>query len=219
MAGAVLLVGLISELSLYAVNRFAVRKAESLLQEGRLMRVGITTQGDVERVVQDYGGDMGRHFGASQPCESEAPRWRASSVEVKSKVLNWIGLRDFVRGTHFRQFGPAVWTVTASFSVDDNDRLACIEYRVGAMLIRSDALQLRATETLPYPNSEPSYGTAYRDIHHVQSFGIGASNNAAPEQREHIFDLDLRCLNWIGGCRTPKDVMPGAWSDYLKQAH
>lgn len=213
-AGTVLLTGLVCEASLYVSNRLAVRRAESLLHQVQGMTIGSTTEADVGSVVARYGGDVSRSMGRT--CESFAPRWRAQSVRVESPVLNWIGERDFIHGTHFRQFGPAQWEVTASFAVDDQGRLACVLYGVRATVVRSDAIQLHASLTLPPPSGEATYGSAYRDIHHVQSLGIGASSNTTTEEQRHVFDFNLGCLSRFGGCRTAAEMMPYAWADYLK---
>src|SRR5215469_5179130 len=51
------------EFTFYLTDVFAQRKAESLLQDVRNLRVGASTEDDVQRIVKRYGHETHQGFG------------------------------------------------------------------------------------------------------------------------------------------------------------
>jgi len=217
--GAIAALALIVEVSSYLINLRASRKAESLLRDVREMLVGTTTREEVNRIANRYGGGAVGHHNGSVPCESFIPRWEPYRIEIESTVLNRIGLLDRLHDTRFRIFGATQWKVYASFGIDEAGRLSCVEYSVYSDPLDRDSLRLRANESLPYSAADhDTYGVGGRNVHYVQLLVASVTTRATTEQRQRAFDLELRCLAHIGGCRAACEVMPSAWLDYQRQA-
>lgn len=200
----------------YVANYRAAAKAARLLRDVRALKIGVTTDEEVQRIVQRYGGDVGPRF-VQDECDSVAPRWKQYAVEVQSKMLNRIGERDLLRGTSFRQFGASMWRVDASFGVDDRGRLSCVYFQLTSDPVHSESVWASAI-LVPYDASDTSpYGVGYRGVHYVQHLSAGATTNAPIEQQQRVFDFDLDCLTRIGGCRWVFEVMPSAWVDFQRK--
>jgi hypothetical protein len=205
-----------AECASYVANFRAASRAKGLLRDVSAMKLGITTDEEVQRIVRRYGGNVGSRFGMER-CESFAPRWVPYTVDVESKVLNSLGERDLLHGTALRHFGASMWRVSASFGIDDRGRLSCVEYQVRSEPVDSDFVRVSAIYSLPYSASDTTaYDVGFRDVHYVRNLSAAATTNASVEQQERIFDFDLDCLARIGGCRAVCEIMPSAWLDYYR---
>lgn len=214
LASLLILVVVAAECVSYAANLWAVENAKDLLRDVRGVKLGITTDEEVQRIVRRYGGNVGSRFGTER-CESFAPRWKPYAVDVESKVLHSLGQRDLFLG----RFGATTWRVSASFGIDDQGRLSCVDYQVRSAPIRSDSVRVSAIYSRPYSASDTTaYDVGFRDVHYVRNLSAAATTNASAERQERIFDFDLDCLARIGGCSAVCEIMPSAWIDYQQKA-
>jgi hypothetical protein len=208
---AALLVIVIGEFTLYAANLRAANDAEGLLRDVANLQVGQSTQGDVEAIVRQYGGNAAGP--SEQPsCERYDQR---RAVTVTSEISDWIGWRAPI----LRPFGDQRWRVDAYFATY-HDRLCYARYWLRAEpRDESHALNVAVTLSENTPlEGQGAYDASFRDIHNVHDMQTIAMAGATTEERHRAFGLDLSCLTRIGGCREVCEVMPSAWLDYQRKA-
>jgi hypothetical protein len=206
-----------AECASYVANYRAAAKARSLLKDVRSLQPGRSTLEQVQQIVRRYGATNSR-FWLGQ-CESMNPYWKPYATTVQSTILNRLGEFDRMHDSSLRQFGANQWIVAASFGVDQQGRLSCINIDVRSVPLRHDAVDATAHYSRPYSSSDTrTYGVGYSGVHAIRALGAGATTNATPEQVKHLFDFDLSCLTQMGGCKAVCKVMPAAWRDYRREA-
>src|SRR5579872_7004501 len=132
----------------YLENLRDYREAESLLHDVQSMKLDVTSESEVQDLVQRYGGNVGDRFMVGNGCEQFAPNWKSYSIDVQNNVLNRLGQRDLSHTMSIRHFGSSVWRVDAHFGLQGG-RLACLSYGVSSQPAHSDSLLLSAYYWLP----------------------------------------------------------------------
>ena len=196
-------------ISLFLVyNWMAVREAEHLLQEVRALKLGESTSADVDRIMQRFSYWQGK-LRFQTNCKScvvlgpsgyPSAQWLLTVTE-KMGVSPW-------------------WIVYASFS-EREGRLSGVSYHVFATEMYRDALGVGAEAVHSYRSNEPdlpNYSLRLSEPQkspHYINLRARATEEASPQELGRMFDFSFSCLKWLGWCRTPCELMPAAWSDYL----
>jgi hypothetical protein len=205
----------VAECASYLTNFRAYAQAESLLRDVQAMRLDVTDDMDVQRIVQHYGGDVGTKAGEPSCRELEAG-WKFYAADVQSGFLNYIGLQDRIHNTMFRQFGASIWRVDATFGVY-RQHLACVSYQVESDPARTQDAIATAYFSAPYAlASDIPYQSGFRDLHNVKV--LNSSGTAGSGSQQRIFDVHIECLKRFGGCRAVCEIMPSAWHNYVNRA-
>ena len=61
-------------------------------------------------------------------------------------------------------------------------------------------------------------GYCFWTANNIRSFKAKISSDTSPENREHAFQFDLRCLRTGYKCDRFSDLMPAAWAAYEEDA-
>jgi len=193
-----------------------VERARQLLQEVRSLSPGQTTEQDIRKIVQQYGGDTGTRWG--DDCGQIGPSSKTYSVDVESEWNNWLGLRDILHNTHLRLFGATGWRANAFFGTQSG-HLTCVHYRVDSMP-RSAASVWASVDyrIINEANGDPPLALSFVNVHNLKRLEADVNTKSSPALRDSAFDLNLACLMRIGGCRNVCEVMPSAWRDYVTKA-
>jgi hypothetical protein len=190
----------------------AARRAETLLDEVRSLRIGESGIVDVRKIVERYQG-VGDE--SSTPfCDQ---RDFSYHVMVANYFLNDLGTRYPGLRFALRPRG-----VLAIFMVKEG-KLCYLQYSVGTFpgnipweLSMRATISSQAKGKAGQVESSP-YRTRYRSGN-VWIFDVEASSEATSEQLQHALDFDLSCLSRFGGCGGACEVMPSAWRDYKERA-
>jgi hypothetical protein len=216
---ALLFCALILSVSLtFVANLRAQENARALLQEVRALRIGESTEKDVLRIVQQYGGEAGNSVYGLCPTAD-----KKHSVAIRSG-----GLKSYVRGmAPFRMvllqlLGYPTWEAGADFN-SDHGQVCSVQYHLYTSPTRNFvSLHLSvnyhvALPNLPSPYDVP-YGVSVKHGKDSAIFWVELTNEATEEQKQHAFDFDLSCLKRYGRCQSGCEVMPSAWLDYQEKA-
>jgi hypothetical protein len=190
-------------------NLSAERRAASLLEDVRGLKVGESTSEDIQRLIARYGGEAGGMI--TNVCAS---RTNTKSVAVASDSLNWLGWR----APRVRLFGNRLWTAEANFAVE-GDRVCFVEYGLRLYLVGSVyEIFLSGTSAYEPVSSEvPPYTTSVWLLRSTVFFRTFVTSHGSEEQHRRAFDFDLSCLSRLGGCKAGCEVMPSAWIDAQKE--
>jgi hypothetical protein len=196
---------------IYVLTVKAERKATQLLNDCRNLKIGISTEDDVRRIVRDYGGESGGYI--TGQCQNGTKT--SHSVAVESRTANLAGQKTPM----LRPFGNSYWVADANFAFE-NGRLCFLGYYLLTYLSvdRHDlTVSASVLEGPAYPGVDP-YTVAVGLQRNTERFQVQVWTDATAEQHQHALDIDLSCLSLLGGCRTGCELMPLAWLDYQKTA-
>lgn len=198
-------------------NSRAQEQAQALLRDVRALRVGESTEGDVQRIVQRYGGETSGYLFAGCPNSDKKHALAILSGGVKGHTGSIIMLRTVL----LQLFGYPLWEVSADFTMD-HGHLCSAHYHlstspVGGPLSSSLSLFVNYDALLSIPDDSPYY-ISVRHIENSTEYWVRLTSNATDDQKRHAFDFDLSCLNRFGGCQTGCEIMPSVWLDYQEQA-
>lgn len=214
LAASIIGVVLLSIISLTYVSTIrAERRARRLLSDCRKLKIGVSTELDVLRIVHDYGGEAGAL--ATDVCRNGTRT--DHSVAITSSSANWIG-------EHFpwlRPFSNRWWVAEALFAFE-NGHLCFVSYDVRTYLAPRSRYNLWVSAAAHSNSLVPdadAYGVSVGPKRNLEYFRTEVWANATPDQREHAFDFDLSCLTSWGGCRAGCELMPSAWRNYQQEAH
>jgi len=197
----------------YASNLQTQRQTDALFLDLKGLKIGESTDKEVRRIVQRYGGEAG--LTASGFCNPQDDD--GHSVAISNGTLNWLGQRSPL----LRPFGNRVWTASAVF-LTSNGNVCGILYFVrafrgdGMSEVAVDVNYLQAFSSLDFTG--PPYLVDIYMRKGFLSFKTTLTTNASAEQRTHALDINLTCLSHAGGCRTGCEIMPSAWLDFQRQA-
>lgn len=208
--GAALVLILIGECTLYLQDVFAEKRAASLLQDVKSLKVGESTEEDLQAVVTRYGGVTHFKFD-DRGCIGPT---KLHSLRLANATSNSIGLRF----PAVRVFGDRLWQVDV-FLASAQDRVCHVRYQFQPMPRKgTEWLDLSSSASMETSPDGQSYAVGLRRIHNVRSLSAELFKGASDEQRTRAFDMDLSCLTRWAGCHNVCEVMPSAWIDYVKKA-
>jgi hypothetical protein len=209
VVAAMTLLGVLALSVVFVLNLRAERQAVSLLQAVRTLRIGHSTEADVQRLVRRYGGEAGGDYSGLCPSPE-----RTHTILIGSDKLNSLG----ERAAWLRPFGNRVWWVAVGV-VMSHGTVCWISWNVRADSSHNyTVLSLQTDSVQGYPADKP-YDVSAGTVSYFRRIRVQLSTDAPPESFNHAFDYDLSCLARLGGCRTTCEVMPSAWVDYQKEAH
>jgi len=198
------------EFTFYLTDVFAQRKAESLLQDVRNLRVGASTEDDVQMIVKRYGHETHQRFDFSG-CEGTV---ELHDIRLANTPANWFGLRyPFVR-----LGGVRFWQVDA-FLATARDRVCHVGFRFQPLPRHGNEwLDVSATWPSGSRPAQENYGMSFLRIHDGRQLRVYVWNGASEEERRRAFEFNLSCITTWSGCNAVCEVMPLAWHDYEKKA-
>lgn len=173
-------------------------QAESLLKDLTSLRVGVSDEADVQRIVQRHKRyEFGQHrdergFSTAFTIENrwlsglklEPPAWFTVSVSVKQGRVSQIGASLFRAMNIFPTFGASAGEVVENIANPRDFQTASPHYY------------------FPTPVGKPY-------------LRIQLDSQASDVQRKHAFDFSFRCLTKPGwGCDLSCDYLPSAWQDW-----
>lgn len=200
----------------------ARRRAESLVSEVRLLRLGLSTAQDAERLFARYGG--WKQLGDDSTCSDRECFFLV--IPVYSSILER-ALRGWWVISHLRD----VWKnpccdltgwrgLTVALRVH-RGHIARIEVATGSRtpsgLLLTGRVVIIPTNLARGEPLRPGYSPG---ILHITTPGGGRgiraaiSDLASDEDRTRAFDLNLRCMSTIRGCSELREVMPSVWEDH-----
>jgi len=171
-------------------------QAESLLRDLTSLRVGVSGEAEVQRLIQRHKRYVsGQHrdergFSTAFRIENrwlstlrlEPPAWFNASVSVERGRVNQIGASLFRAMNIYPTFGASAGMVVENIE-------------------NSKALQT------PHYYFPTPVGKPY--------LRVELDAEASEVQRHHAFDFSFRCLTKPGwGCDLPCDYLPSAWPDW-----
>jgi hypothetical protein len=107
---AALMAFVVVAIGVEAIANFRTQKAaETLLREVQKLKVGESTEDDVNRIVAEHSAES--RIGNFNLCGLGAQTHR---TVIGNRILNWLGYRSKI----LRPFGNRVWGVDADFVVD-----------------------------------------------------------------------------------------------------
>ncbi len=193
----------------FTLNLRAERRARSALDEIRALAVGVSTETEVQNVVDRNGGE-----GTATTSGHCGPDAKSHSVMVASRPLDWLGAES----PALRLFGDRAWAMDA-FLVTSNGMLCFKSYDVRALRSRYSVISASASTEQGFRNAVPPPYVVYVGSRRMIDFiRVETTTDATEEQRQRAFDFDLSCLLRFGGCRARCELMPHAWTDYLAGA-
>jgi hypothetical protein len=194
------------------IANFRTQKAaETLLRGVQKLKVGESTEEDINRVVAEHSAES--RIGHFNFCGVGAETHR---TVIGNSILNWLGYRSKV----LRPFGNRVWRVEADFVVDKG-KLCFVQFvlqtsdpRYGLQITSSSIATQDSEDTKVVPYAVDA-GTRY----YTRYVRIETTTLAAEEERQHAFDFNLACLSRLRGCTTRCEVVPSAWLDYEEKTN
>ena len=207
---AALTVFLVVGIGLEAIANFRTQKAaEDLSREVRVLKIGESTEQDVQRIVAENSAESRiDHFNL---CGVGAETHR---TVIGNGILNWLGYRAKI----LRPFGNRVWRVEADLVVDKG-KLCFVEFVLRTFDPRYD-LEI-ASSSIAEQDSEDSNMEPYRvsvgSQRNIRYMRTETTTQATEEERQHAFDFDLACLSRFRGCSVLCEVVPSAWVDYQEK--
>lgn len=209
VVAAMIVLGVLAFCVVFVLNLRAERQAVSLLQAVRTLRVGQSTEADVQRLVRQYGGEAGGQY--SGLCRSPE---RTHTILIGSEKLNSLG----ERAAWFRPFGNRVWWVAVGI-VMSHGTVCWISWNVSADSSYNYTVLSLQTDSVEPSSAEKPYDVSAGTVNYFRRIRVQVSSDASRESFKHAFDYDLSCLARPEGCRATCEVMPSAWLDYQKEAH
>jgi hypothetical protein len=191
---------------LYAVNRYTLRRADSLIRDVQKIDLNRSTAEDVQRILAQSGRVV--NHSEAKLCSADDDEY---SARVSNPMLNWLGERNSV----LRPFGNRFWTVTAGVVVD-HGRACAISVYIYAVRER-ETISGHVSYELDFssPASTPDpYRVSIRKYKGDDWLTVELTTNATSLQRQNAFDVDLGCLQRFGGCLSACELLPFAWTDY-----
>lgn len=187
--GTIVLVG-------YAVAITA--QAEALLEDLTSLKVGISTQADVQRFVERHRRNILYQY--------RDEHISSTAFEVRNRWLSALKLE------------PPAW-FSASVAVQDGN-----VRQIGASLFRSmdifPTFQASAGMVVENAGHPKNLSTPFPHYYFPTPVGkpylrVELDSQASPVQRQHAFDFSFRCLTKPGGgCDLSCDYLPTAWQDW-----
>jgi hypothetical protein len=174
-------------------------QARDLLKDLTSLKVGISTEADVQRFVQRH-----RRYVVS---EYRGDHTSSTAFEIRNKWLSALKIE------------PKAW-FSASVAVQDGD-----VRQIGASLFRSmdifPTFQASAGMVVENAGLHPkNFSTPDTHYYFLTPVGkpylrVEMDSQASQVQRRHAFDFSFRCLTKPGGrCDLPCDYLPSAWQDW-----
>ncbi len=211
-SAAVVLVAL-GALGSYAA--YLKRSAESIRNDLTSLTVGRSTYADVLRLREKHSRFLWPHSGGwSRPTQLyNGPDFSFSDTEPCRVEKCAVTFRiDNAALAKFRVVSPALFG--GRVAVLDG-KVAAVELELLGGPFGSSGGIVDYTDCCPkFPRSVPyDFPTPVGKPYLLVSF----SNAATDVQRQHAFDLSMRCLVARSDCNRPCEYLPQAWRDYAAE--
>jgi|SRR5579862_147159 len=190
-----LIVSAVVVLCVYALSIRA--QASRILQDISSLRVGISTQSDVERLAQQQKRQL-----AWKKCEAESCDYL---FEIRN---NWLYRMRIEPATRFH-----AWVTVADGRVKSLHADIMRDTRIFPTAPSGGMVEEYAKYPKEYRAGETHYGfpTPVGKPYLV----VVLDSEATPEERRHAYAFSLTCLvKPGGGCDLPCDYLPLAWKDW-----
>ncbi|MGB2590205.1 MAG: hypothetical protein WBG02_12025 [Candidatus Acidiferrum sp.] len=178
-------------------------RAEALLNDITSLRVGASTELDVQQLARRYKRYISDHH--------DTQRTNTITFEIRNK---WLSAMRLEPATRFKS-----WITVRDGSVS----------QIGAGLFRTMDIYptFQASAGMVEENAMHTKDSWGSSSHYYFPTPVGKpyllvklDPQATPAQRQRAFDFSFRCLIKPGwGCDLPCDYLPSAWQDWKESLH
>ena len=182
---------------------FITRQAQSLLKDITALRVGSSSEADVERLAKVHGRYLTSKEDEGNGFRIRFTVWNTWLSTLRLEPPAWFGAAVSVRRGRVYHIGAWLMRSMDIFPTFQASAGAVDEYAEYPAYLSN----MRRTDYgFPTPIGKP-YLRVLLDAH------------ASPLQRAHAFDFSFRCLvKPGGGCDLPCDYLPSAWQDWKAES-
>ena len=194
-------------LTAWSYSRYKVHKAERLIEDVQLLKVGVTSEEELRRFSVNHGGDFHTtdHREPLAVDEAEASVW----ISVQSAGLPFRG-----KVYSLPVFGQRQWA--AQVILDERDG-HLVKSFFGIAIMRSDGVQLEGFTTIttgPFIDGYPYHvSEAHVTGPPAEFLGVQIGPDASNDEKHRGLSFNFGCLTRLKECRHVCEVMPGAWKD------
>jgi hypothetical protein len=221
LIASLLALGITCEVAIHAANLRTRHRAEDLLDEVRLWRLGETTFSSTGKARANYNArqDFVNSVGGSVPE-------RDYSISLANGVLNTLALEH----PRFWRFGVKPSGVLVIFRFRE-EKLSYLSYALDIPVVGATGrpseltAQVRLQEQSGF-EEHPNYhiGVGWRPSSLFGKYGDGALDLATivtPKARQAesnaAFDFHLSCLSSFRGCQALCEIMSSVWQEALRR--
>lgn len=196
-------------LVVFAINFRHRHKAEGLLRDLGTLRVGQSTAGDVQQIMDRYGG--GPNHSSANVCPLADS---AQGVSTDNQPINRLAQSVPVLG----RVGLRRWGVVATILLQGGT-VCYLSYDIVMEDPKGEWTWMIRTTALPagkidVPNPEhPGYRVRTQDLRNLRILDSKVTTESSEEERQHTFKFDLSCVTKIRGCRQRCEIAPLIWHD------
>jgi hypothetical protein len=195
-------------LAIYAINLKQRFKAAGLLRDVTTLRVGQSTEAEVQRIISRYGGGPSQSSGVCGRVEAAYNVWTGNQtvgrVARAVPVLSRVGLHQWGVAATILVQGQAVCYVSYNFGMQDSN---------GGLPSSVESILLPTGKIYEPVAEHPGYKVGIRDLWDGHRLRSEVTPEASEEQRRRALSYDLSCVTRIRGCQQRCEIAPLVWRD------
>jgi hypothetical protein len=191
----------------YSMEWHRRHRAGKLIQQLQRFQVDQTTEEQVKKLANEYGG---KYFPPARATQNELAQPAHYDIEVSSPHVT-------IANSTYALPGSRSWTMVAVIDVGNGKLTTLLLEQV---VNRSDGFVLDADVSLLHSSKyDGLHDLGPYNVHEGatglpgEAFGVSLSPEATEEERQKAFDFNLSCLTQLRECRHVCEILPNAWRD------